>query len=45
MRCQFQSFLPHPDGKLFNHLSQFLRSIIPYSPGPAPFYEPMNRSG
>ena len=45
MRCQFQSFLPHPDGKLFNHLSQFFRRIGPYSPGPAPFYEPMDSSG
>ena len=42
---QFQSLLSHPYGKVFHYFSQFLGCIIPYSPGTAPFYEPMNRSG
>ena len=45
MRGKFQSFLAHPDGKLFNNLSEFFRRIVAYSPSPAPFYEPMYRSG
>ncbi len=42
---ELQSFFADFDGEFFDDFSQFFRCIVPYSPGTALFYEPMNRSG